>query len=443
MNESRGTIRKATPFEPDTVEIEKRPLPAGIRWVLYTVLLFCLLAFIWLYFAKVDVIVRGQGKTVSLLQKIAMGAMERSIVQSIDIQVGQRVHKGQKLAVLDPTVARANVDALTDQKNSLFWQKKRIQAEISKKPFRPDGSHYAAIQQAIHRKHMDEFSRKMESFDEEISMLLSDISKEKEHRLNYKKILEINRHFESVYKGLLGDRITSRNKYLEAVQKRIEAESEVNESLQKIRSLRASLKKQRALKKAFAEKWNRELHERLYEISKKLNTVVQSLNKARHYSSLVVLKAPEDAFVLKVADRDRGSVIRSGEPLMVLTPVPSLKDLEVEAEILAHDRAYIREGDKVKIKFEAFPFQKYGYATGIVRSISKDSALKKQATGARLVYKVRIRLQDLSKLRKLPRDFVLTPGMRVTAEIIAGRRRLYEYVFYPFIGVTSRSFTEP
>jgi HlyD family secretion protein len=72
-----------------------------------------------------------------------------------------------------------------------------------------------------------------------------------------------------------------------------------------------------------------------------------------------------------VANRSQGSVVREAEP--VVTLVPSHGTMIANVWITSKDIGYIKDGDEVRIKVDAFPFQRHGSLRGYVRSITKSS----------------------------------------------------------------------
>jgi hemolysin D len=101
---------------------------------------------------------------------------------------------------------------------------------------------------------------------------------------------------------------------------------------------------------------------------------------------------------------------------------------------------------QVRIKFEAFPFQKYGTGTGVVRVISQDSfSPDPKAEGSPQTkmpyYRVLVELGD-TRLR-MPKDGIqLIPGMAVTAELKVGRRSVMSYFLYPLLRGLDESIRE-
>ena len=79
--------------------------------------------------------------------------------------------------------------------------------------------------------------------------------------------------------------------------------------------------------------------------------------------------------VLKVGKASVGSVIDTtnvgDEPLFTLTPLGG--PLEAEVHVDAKDIGFIRPGDAVRVKLDAYRFTTHGTAKGVIRSISEGS----------------------------------------------------------------------
>lgn len=132
--------------------------------------------------------------------------------------------------------------------------------------------------------------------------------------------------------------------------------------------------------------------------------------------------------------------------------MPIESEIEVEVKVLARDIGRVRTGDAVRVKLDAFPFQKHDTLPGTVRVISENSfhpeglaALseeKNESDRGIEFYRARVRLLS-SKLRNVPEGFRLMPGMRARAEIKIGQRPVISYFLYPVIRALDESLREP
>ncbi|NJL71217.1 MAG: HlyD family efflux transporter periplasmic adaptor subunit [Candidatus Competibacteraceae bacterium] len=197
----------------------------------------------------------------------------------------------------------------------------------------------------------------------------------------------------------------------------------------------------RAEERAFVDEWRRRAGEELIATVRDRNQAMEELVKADRRQALVQLRAPEDAIVLEIADRSVGSVVREAESLLTLVPVGGTN--EVEAEIEARDVGLVRTGDPVRIKLEAFPFQRHGTLSGTLRTISADAFEREPQRGVGAFFKARVSLAEPMALKDLPDDFTLTPGLEAVAEIRVKTRSVLSYFLYPVIRVLDESIREP
>jgi HlyD family secretion protein len=156
---------------------------------------------------------------------------------------------------------------------------------------------------------------------------------------------------------------------------------------------------------------------------------------------LTEVVAPVNGIVLQVADRSVGSVLREAETLM--TMVPDGATLYVEANVPSRDVSYVKVGDKVRVKLETYPFQRFGTINGMLDVISADSVLLKQDDPkSELVYRVQVRITDnLGELAA--RGIHIRPGLVASAEIKTGKRSIASYVLNPILRTADEGMREP
>jgi len=117
--------------------------------------------------------------------------------------------------------------------------------------------------------------------------------------------------------------------------------------------------------------------------------------------------------------------------------VPKDDLLKAEVWVSNEDIGFVRKGQSVKLKFAAFPFQKYGMVEGTVEHVSADAADQNTNTPGDsnkrtqpLVYKALIALKSM-QLSMDGERFPLNAGMQTNAEILLGTRSVAEYLLSP------------
>lgn len=118
--------------------------------------------------------------------------------------------------------------------------------------------------------------------------------------------------------------------------------------------------------------------------------------------------------------------------------------LEAEVQIDTADIGRIKVGDPVRIKIDAFPFQKHGILTGQLAKLSQDSFVKGAGSEqeASAYYLGRVELGPIH-FRNLDKPARLVPGMSMTAEIKIGQRTIMTYFLYPMMKALDEAGHEP
>lgn len=110
--------------------------------------------------------------------------------------------------------------------------------------------------------------------------------------------------------------------------------------------------------------------------------------------------------------------------------------MELQLAKLEKDIGFIKENQEVRIKIDAFPFQRHGLLKGTVEKISADS-FEDERFGA--VYKIKVRI-DKNSAKDMGLKEKLLSGMGVAVEVNIGKRRLIEFLIEPFIKNLDEAF---
>lgn len=143
--------------------------------------------------------------------------------------------------------------------------------------------------------------------------------------------------------------------------------------------------------------------------------------------NFLLIVAPVDGVITDVTSTQPGDKIQANTPLGGIAPKNARPVLKVE--IAEHDRAFLREGLPVKLKFNAFPYQRYGVIEGTLEYISP--ATKPSPQSKQPVYEGRVRpARDYYQVGD--DKYPLRYGMTASAEIVVRKRRLIDLALDPF-----------
>ncbi|KVC91172.1 anibiotic ABC transporter [Burkholderia ubonensis] len=179
------------------------------------------------------------------------------------------------------------------------------------------------------------------------------------------------------------------------------------------------------------------------DIERKLAEVDQSIaeNEARR---MIILRAPQASVVAALLAKP-GQVVIAGQSLASLLP----QGAQLEARLMVPSRAigFVRPGARVVLRYEAYPFQKFGQQFGRVTEVSRTALTPQEV--ANLTGRTDVREQLYRVVVALDRQDIvaygkreaLRPGMAIEADVLIDKRRLIEWVLEPLYALGRRAST--
>lgn len=440
-------------YQSPSTAIINMPMPriaSGFTWAFSSALaIMMILAGV----VEVDRVVTAAGVVVARSPTIVVQPLETAIVRSIDVHPGDVVHAGQVLARLDPTFATADMGTLVAQVGTLQAQVLRMQAEMENRPFSYTGvDPNMALQAAIYGQRQAEYNFKLENYQQKSDSLSASVARARADMVNYGDRLAYAKTLEDMRKELEHLNVGSKINTLSAMDTRVQMQANLQTAQQQAIGAQRDLAALVAERNGYIQNWHSEISEKLTDALSKLSDARESLNKAQLRRQLVELRAQQDGTVMTISKVSVGSVLNPGQQFITLVPTDA--PLEVEANIAGADDGHVTVGDPVDIKFDTFPYARYGLAHGIVRIVSPDSFSaqdeSRNPTGAAPVansaqgvwYRSRITLDQIA-LHNTPENFHLTPGMPISADIRIGKQTILRYMLGKMVPLATEGMREP
>jgi len=407
------------------------------------------------YLTRVDVVVVGSGSLTTEKPPLISQSIDRGIIRELRVRPGDTVHKGQVLAVLDPTFARADMATLSDQKQGLQAQTRRLEAELNDTPWdlgaNPDRDEQ--VQYSLFEQRKNYYKSRLRVFDEDVQRLVASVRTADVDRVSLAKQLGYAQELEQMRAQLLQSQNGSKLNYLDAQSQRVQIERQYQDAENHALEMQHALQSKQAERQNFIDDWRRQILESLSSVGGDSEKITQQLAKASLINDLVLVTASGDGVVLDVAKRSVGSIVREAEPLVTI--IPSDAPLVADIVINSSDVGHIHAGDDVVLKIDAFPYQLHGALKGRLTYVSEDSHLMGDAGGepqgsavthsgggAGAVHRGRVEIVG-GELQNLPEGAHLIPGMTATAEIKVGSRNVLAFFLNPLTRGFSESLREP
>jgi membrane fusion protein len=158
-----------------------------------------------------------------------------------------------------------------------------------------------------------------------------------------------------------------------------------------------------------------------------------------------VVTAPQSGTVTAI-QTEAGGAASTTAPILSIVPL----DAPLVAHLFAPSRSvgFVRPGQKVLLRYQAYPYQKFGHYRGTVESVSQTalspSEVPAQLTGlssltgsGEPIYRIVVRLerQDISAYGK---SQSLSPGMQLESDVLLETRKLWEWMLEPLITLSGK-----
>ena len=187
-----------------------------------------------------------------------------------------------------------------------------------------------------------------------------------------------------------------------------------------------------------------QLDERPLDDEKKRNDIERQLadnrqsmaeNEARRSFEL---RAPKSGYVGMIMIKN-GQMLNAGQSAISI--LPSNSDLVARIMVNTQSIGFIQPGQRVVLRYKAFPYQKFGQQYGRVIEVSRTALSPQEVstlTGKNNIqeqqYRVLVAL-DKQTISAYSQDEKLKPGMALDADFIVDKRHLYEWVLEPIFAL--------
>ncbi|MBL8699026.1 MAG: HlyD family type I secretion periplasmic adaptor subunit [Alphaproteobacteria bacterium] len=386
----------------------------------------------WATLGEVDVVATAEGRLIPIQRVQRIQPVEAGRVVAIHVDDGTRVRAGDVLVEIDDALHRADRDRLANSwaANRAELARLRALADAPAHRYEPSPTVDAA-QRARHRTLLDaelaEHDAALAGIDAQMRREAARAEATAAAIARHAAILPLAEERSEARRRLAESGHGPRLAWLDSEQQRLERLHEIREleaRRREIDAVRAMLAEQR---RAAELALRRRAEARLVEVERLDVSLAQELAKAERHLGYQRLTAPIDGTVLQLAVHTLGGVVAAGETLMQI--VPDDARLEVEALVPNRDAGFVTPDQPAQIKLEAFPFAIYGTLDGHVRDVGRD-AIDDARVGPSFPVRIALARQHI---RTGERAIPLSPGLRVTVDVVTERRSVAAALAAPLL----------
>ena len=378
--------------------------PSLLVWSV-TALLAALI--VWADHSMIDESTRAAGTVIASSRVQVIQSVDGGVLEELRVHEGDRVRKGEVLAVFDETRTRASLEETEAKRTSQRATLTRLEAELgdTEPQFAPELTKrfpaVVQVQQSLYRERRKALAAELQA--------LADVAR------------------------LARDEL--------AMVERLVATGDASQ-VELLRARRAVTEAESALANR-RNKYVQDVSAELAKVREDYEQVNQQVTQKRQQLANSVVSSPASGIVKNVKFTTLGGVLRAGDELLQVVPVDD--QLIVEAKVFPRDIALIRPGLRATIKFDAYDYTVFGIVDGEVTYVSADTMRdesQRADSPAATYYRVHVRTTAPGPLTRTGRRIEVLPGMTAQVDIRTGQRTLLTYLMKPVTKTLTEAFRE-
>lgn len=436
----RGALHDDSDFEADASWAISEQRVRGARLAVWLVLSCFFVLLLWAALARIDEVARGEGKVIPSRQVQILQSLDGGVVSEILVKEGQLVEVNQLLVKIDPTRFVSNLRENRAQYLALIAKAARLKALAEGVPFTLPPEAQKEVPQVV-----AEEMRLYESVEAETRAAI-DIARQQLTQRNQEladmrvKRDQAARSYVLTNQELQVTRPLGKSGAVSEVELlRLERDvvryrGERDSAAAQINRLQAAIEEaQHKIEEVELEKRNRAGSE-LGETNAKIAALSEGSVGLADRVKQSEIRSPVRGTVKQLMVATIGGVVQPGRD--VVEVVPADDSLLIEAKVQPRDIAFLRPGQKARVKFTAYDFSVYGGLDGKLVHIGADSITDEKGN---TYYEVRVRT-DKSVIGDGKHPII--PGMVAEVDIQTGKKSVLSYLLKPVLRARESALTE-
>jgi adhesin transport system membrane fusion protein len=400
----------------------------------------------WAAIAEIDEIARGEGKVIPVSKTQIVQSSEAGVVETIAVQVGQVVRKGELIVQLNNTTTESSLGESVAKARALG-------AKIARLALEETGSYDAAFvcpqevekvaskvcenEERLFSANKAAFLNKAGVLKERVRQRENELSEAQANIVRLEQnIAQSTRQFD-LMSPLAKKGLVAQTELISLERELTDQRGQITVYQESLERLRGAVEEARLQVDELALQLRQQALTEKAQTLAELSVIDETIRGATDRVSRTDIRSPVDGIVNTLEVNTIGAYVDPGT--VVAGIVPTAETLLVEAKISPRDVAFITRGQKAIVKVTAYDFSIFGGLEGEVTNVSADSIVDKEK--GETFYLVQVKT-DKSELVRDGKSYAIIPGMVASAEIMTGRKTILSYLMKPINKAQSVALTE-
>ncbi len=374
--------------------------------------------------------------------------LDGGIVRDVQVRNGMQVEKDETLLRLDDTEIRANLEIIDSRLVSQLFTQARLEAERDRSDIleipvplvgraaEPEIRRTFDSQQTLLRTRLENVVGKRRQLEEQVIQAESQIAGLQQQTAAKSRKAAILADELDKLKGLKRKGLVKSGRVNTLDRESADLEAEVAQLVAEIARLKGKISETRLRMLEVDESWRESVLSELVTVRTEVASLTQQQTAELARLARVDVRAPQAGIVHDMNVHVPGTVVRGGEPMMLI--VPENEELVVRVQVEPRDVDQLYVGQSARVRFTAFNQNTTPEIPGIVTAVGAD--LSTDTATQRSYYRVDISVPV--EQRQALRGQDLRPGMPAEALIETGSRTALSYLLKPLSGKINNAFRD-
>lgn len=438
-------------FEFDPVYIREQTHPPSLfgRYLLLILILLICTAFAMLFVFSLDIVVKTRGIVVADVQNQKVNAGIDGVIASVLAKQGQRVQQGDALLTIHNSELVKNQQQTAFEASETASKLRDISAVETKlnalktgfeSPSETPSDSLKSVPDSAIIASFHTLKAKLRELaqNQEINQSLKKEALKKAQYLQRDATLVSD--MVAIYQESVQQGLTSKVLLLEHQQNANRIAAERASTQDDIAVIEQQMSLNLLTKSKLIQEFELQLATEKQSFTLAQHQLTKELAHLRNLSQTTEVRATINGVIHEMSEINQGMSLHTGQHL--LTIVPDNHQLEVDAWIKSQDIGFIESGQPAVIKVDAYSFGKYGAVSGVLSYVSKDIFARSNTDNplpSDYAFKAKILIDKNGFANP---NLTIIPGMTVSAELVTGKRKAYEFLYRPAHMLFNNSFKE-
>jgi adhesin transport system membrane fusion protein len=417
--------------------LHQEPLRARaiLRWVMY--IMIALL--IWAALAQVDEFTRGIGKVIPSRQLQVLQSVDGGIVSAIHVREGQVVEAGELLFNIDETRFTSSLRENQAQYLALLAKAARLRAIAEGSAFQMppevlrDNPTLGEQERTLYNARRAELETQVSIARQQLAQRSQELQEVRARRDQAVHGYELTSRELAVTQPLVGSGAVSEVELLRLQRDVSRYKGDRDQASAQLERIQAAISEANRRIQEVELNFRNEARIELADAMAKINSLSEGSLALSDRVKQAAIKSPVKGTVKRLLVNTVGGVVQPGKDIVEIVPLEDALLLEVR--IMPKDIAFLRPGQKGKVRFTAYDYAIYGSLDAVVDQIGADTVTDDKGNA---FYNIRVHTLKSSLGKNRP----IIPGMQAEVDIQTGRKSVLSYLLKPVLRAHQRALTE-